>query len=132
MAYAAAANLNEYMPSFAPLLSHSYSRLLARALSVIRPVDPLSWADNLDRRSFSDSRCAASDLTSVNGVERVGLVCGTRDCARQRFTRIGEDLRIIAGAAQRHVKLLAIDQLEATRSVDLDQNPIDRSPLTGV
>ena len=36
---------------------------------------------------------------------------GARDCARQRFARICEDKRIVAGAADRDVKLLTFATL---------------------
>jgi hypothetical protein len=48
------------------------------------------------------------------------------DCPGQRLARIREDLRIVADAAQRDVKLLTIDQLAPARGVDVNENAIDR------
>jgi len=38
----------------------------------------------------------------------------------------------VAGAAERDVKLLAIDQFAAARGVDVDENAIDRGTLAGM
>jgi len=71
-------------------------------------------------------------LTSVNGIERDSLVCLARDRTGQRLARIGEDQCIVAGAAERHVEPLTIDQLAASRGVDVDENVIDRGTLAGI
>ena len=86
----------------------------------------------MNHRSYSRGRCVLSDLTCVNGIERDGFVCGGRDCARQRFARIGEVQRIVAGAAERDIELLTIDKLAAARGVDVDENAIDLGTLASM
>jgi len=88
---------------------------------MIWPTDGLSRRDNLHGRS-----------NAVDGVERSGLFCRARNWPGQRFARIREDPRIVAGAAERDVELLTIDQLAAARGVDVDQNVIDRRTLANM
>ena len=99
---------------------------------MIWPTDGLSRRDNLHGRSNAAGRRFRSDLYAVDGVERYGLFCRARNCPGQRFARIREDPRIVAGAAERDVELLTIDQLSAARRVDVDQNAIDRGTLAGM
>ena len=112
--------------------SHPNPRPLAWVLSLIGPTDGLRRRDNLRGPSNWAGKRFRSEPHAVDRVERDGFVRGARDCARQCFTRIGEDLRIVAGAAERDVKLLAIDQFAAARGVDVDENAIDRGTLAGM
>ena len=102
------------------------------ALSMIRPTHGLRWRDNLCGPSNSAARRFRLELHAVHGVERDAFLCGARDCSWQRFGRICEDQRIVAGTAERYVELSPIDHLTAAGGVDADENAVDRGTLARV
>jgi len=102
------------------------------ALSMIRPTHGLRWRDNLRGPSNSAARRFRLELHAVHGVERDAFLCGARDCSWQRFGRICEDQRIVAGTAERYVELSPIDHLTAAGGVDADENAVDRGTLARV
>ena len=65
-------------------------------------------------------------------VERDGLLQIARCRAPQRREVVRVDSSVVARAAQRHVKLLAIHELSTASGVDVDDDAIDRGALRRV
>src|SRR5207237_7187044 len=88
---------------------------------------PKAWPARANRGGEGGSARRALESVERNLFFRMSL----RGTA-QGFDVVGVDARVIAGAADRHVKLLPVDELGAAHRIGIDDDAVNGGALRGV